>query len=145
MSRTRRGVVGASLLLLAACSSHPASSVVSATGTNPTTPPTVTAQGQQDQPSSSPTIDASTVKITKCKRDSDDMITVEGTVRTTADRARNIDLLFEIDDADGTRLDSVFANVYHLAAGQKARFSTNSTTVDAKTFTCKLVTDTGGY
>jgi hypothetical protein len=138
----------AAALALAACSSGP--KPVSAQGSSASTPPpTVVASGSAtaaspDQPGPSPADDGQ-VKITKCAVDDTGGVEIEGYVtNTTGRRVQNLNVLFEIVDPSGTRLDTVFGSVELLAAGQRARFYTNSSTPVRGKFTCRLLDVTAG-
>jgi hypothetical protein len=134
------------MLGLAACSSGGSS--VSASGSSASSPvPTVAASGSASAsadspaPSSSPAAaDADAVQITKCAADDSGGVTVEGFVtNTTGRRVQNLNVVFEIVDPSGIRLDTVFGSVELLAAGQRARFYTNSTSPITGKFSCRLL------
>jgi hypothetical protein len=131
----RKVVIGSSLLLLAACSSRHAESA-SATGTYSPPPSVVASSGAS---ASSTTTPVSAVIITKCKRDSDGYITLKGIVTNVQNDVSDVNMLFEVVDANGVRQDTLIGEVSKLAPGQKSAFYTNTTQTDAKKFTCRLL------
>jgi hypothetical protein len=143
---TARPLAFAAFALLTACSSG--GSPVSASGSSATSspPPTVVASGSSSTSASvpSPSGDGQ-VEIPKCASEAGGYVTVEGYVRnTTGRRVDALNVVFEIVDPSGTRLDSVFGSVELLAAGQRARFYTNSSTPISGKFTCRLLQVTAG-
>lgn len=137
-----RPLLPALALALAACSGGAGSA--SASGSSASTPvPTVVASGAvtpSDSPAPSPADDDAAVKITKCAADDTGEVSVEGFVtNTTGRRVQNLNVVFEIVDPTGTRLATVFGSVELLAAGQRARFYTNSSDPITGKFACRLL------
>lgn len=133
----------AALVVLAGCGSGPPP--VSASGSSASSPvPSLAVSGSAPagsggSPEATPANDGQ-VKITKCAADYMGEVTVEGYVtNTTGRRVQNLNVVFEIVDAAGTRLDTVFGSVDLLAAGQRARFYTNASTPITGKFTCRLL------